>query len=95
MGLRVSGDSTEAGAQPVARLLGWSAAHSSDQMLAAARQLSFTGVESTHSGGRNMIETSAAGVTKARALAALAAASATTASNDDDGVARILERLFA
>ena len=121
---------------PVVKLLGWSAAQSSDRMLAVARRLSFAGIEATHSGGQNMIEISAAGVTKARTLAncceewgvspddvvafgdmpndvpmlrwagrswamsgahpdAVAAATATTASNDEDGVARTLERLFA
>lgn len=123
-------------AHPVVKLLAWSAGHSGDQLLAVARGLAVAGVEATHSGGRNMIELSAAGVTKARALAslcrrwgvasddvvafgdmpndvpmlrwagrswavsgahpdALAAATATTASNDDDGVAQVLERLFA
>ena len=121
---------------PVVKLLGWSAAQSSDQMLSVARRLSFAGIEVTHSGGQNMIEISAAGVTKAHTLAsccedwgmapgdvvafgdmpndvpmlrwagrswavsgahpdAMAASSGTTASNDDDGVARILEQLFA
>lgn len=127
---------TDLWAHPVVKLLGWSAVHSSDEMLAVARRLSVTGVEATHSGGRNLIEISAAGVTKAGTLArccqqwgvaaedvvafgdmpndvpmlrwagrswavsgahpdAAAAATARAAGNDEDGVAQVLEQLFA
>jgi HAD superfamily hydrolase (TIGR01484 family) len=108
----------------------------SDELLAAARQSLGALAEATHSSTDGLLEISAAGISKASGLAALAerhgvapadvvafgdmpndlpmlawaghavavenahpegkaAADEVTASNEDDGVARVLERLFA
>jgi hydroxymethylpyrimidine pyrophosphatase-like HAD family hydrolase len=121
---------------PIVKLLAWSALSTADTLLALVRGVAGDLVECTHSGGANLVEVSAAGVSKAAALSALCAARGvdpadviafgdmpndlamlrwagrgyavanahpsvlaaglpTTASNDEDGVARVLERLVA
>lgn len=120
---------------PIVKLLAWSADASADELLVVARAAVGAAAEVTHSGGLNLLEISAAGVTKVAALAefcaergigpaevvafgdmpndiamlawagvgyavanahpdVLAAASARTASNEDDGVARVVGRLL-
>jgi Cof subfamily protein (haloacid dehalogenase superfamily) len=118
------------------KLLARSEAHGSDALLAAARAaLGTTAAELTHSSDGGLLEISAAGISKASGLAALAAergvladeviafgdmpndlpmlawagrsvgmanahpdvlaqVDEVTASNDEDGVARVLERWF-
>jgi len=118
------------------KLLARSEAHGSDELLAAARTaLGSTAAEVTHSSNGGLLEISAAGISKASGLAALAAqrgvladeviafgdmpndlpmlawagrsvgmanahpdvlaeADEVTASNDEDGVAKVLERWF-
>jgi Cof subfamily protein (haloacid dehalogenase superfamily) len=115
------------------KLLARSEAHGSDELLAAARAaLGDTAAELTHSSDGGLLEISAAGISKASALAAergvhadeviafgdmpndlpmlawagrsvgmanahpdvLAEVDEVTASNDEDGVARVLERWF-
>ena len=118
------------------KLLARSEAHGSDDLLAAARAaLGSTAAELTHSSDGGLLEISAAGISKASGLAALAAergigadeviafgdmpndlpmlawagrsvgmanahpdvlaeVDEVTASNDEDGVARVLERWF-
>lgn len=121
---------------PLVKVLGWSDCRSADQMLEVIRSLALVDVEATHSGGAGLIELSAAGVSKAGALAdfcrsngvsaidviafgdmpndapmlrwagrswavanahpeARVAATASTGGNDEDGVAQVLEDLFA
>lgn len=121
---------------PLVKVLGWSDRRTADQMLEVIRSLDLVEVEATHSGGSGLVELSAAGVTKAGALAdfctshgvsavdviafgdmpndvpmlrwagrswavanahpeARAAATACTGHHDDDGVAQVLEQLFA
>nr|WP_203183506.1 HAD family hydrolase [Streptomyces pratensis] len=120
---------------PIVKLLAWSPDRDTDSMLAVAEEAAAAMAQVTHSGGRGLLEISAARITKARTLAALCAgrgvarrqvvafgdmpndlsvltwagtgyamanahpevlAGAThrTASNDDDGVASVLEDLF-
>jgi Cof subfamily protein (haloacid dehalogenase superfamily) len=119
---------------PIVKLLAWSALSTADSLLALVRAAAGDAVECTHSGGTNLVEVSAAGVSKVAGLAALCAARGidpadviafgdapndlamlcwagrgyavanahpsvlaaglpTTASNDEDGVAHVLERL--
>jgi len=59
---------------PIVKLLAWSAAHSADLLLAAAREAIGDLAECTHSGGSGLVEISATGVTKVAALARLCAA---------------------
>jgi Cof subfamily protein (haloacid dehalogenase superfamily) len=119
---------------PIVKLLAWSALSTADNLLALVRAAAGDAVECTHSGGTNLVEVSAAGVSKVAGLSALCAARGidpadviafgdapndlamlcwagrgyavanahpsvlaaglpTTASNDEDGVAHVLERL--
>ncbi|WP_201784671.1 HAD family hydrolase [Nonomuraea pusilla] len=121
--------------EPIVKLLARSAAHTSDEMLAAATAAVGGLAEITHSGVAGLLEISAAGVTKAGTLGrlcaergvaphevvafgdmpndlavlafagagyamanahhlVLAGAAFRTLSNDEDGVAVVLERLF-
>jgi hydroxymethylpyrimidine pyrophosphatase-like HAD family hydrolase len=120
--------------RPVVKLLARSATRAADELLAAAAAVLGDEVEATHSGGRGLLEISAAGVSKVAGLAdlcalrgiaparvmafgdapndlamlrwagtgyavanahpsVLAAVARHTASNDEDGVAAILETL--
>jgi len=121
-------------AEPLVKLMVWSGDRGADELMAAVQAVVGDVVECTHSGGPGLLEISAAGVSKAAALAAwcaergvaaadvvafgdmpndlpmlawagravavanahpevLAVADEVTASNDEDGVALVLERL--
>ncbi|GLZ75485.1 haloacid dehalogenase [Actinorhabdospora filicis] len=66
-------DDVWATAHPIVKLLAHSTAHHADDMLAAALAVAPPDVVVSHSGGRGLLEISAAGVTKATTLAALCA----------------------
>jgi Cof subfamily protein (haloacid dehalogenase superfamily) len=59
---------------PIVKLLAWSASSTSDELVTAAVAAVGGDAECTHSGGTSTLEVSAAGVSKAAALAALCAA---------------------
>jgi Cof subfamily protein (haloacid dehalogenase superfamily) len=59
---------------PIVKLLAWSASSTSDELVTAAVAVVGADAECTHSGGTSTLEVSAAGVSKASALAALCAA---------------------
>jgi hypothetical protein len=60
--------------RPIVKLLAWSASATADDLAARASAAVGSLAECTHSGGVSLLEVSAAGVTKASALAALCAA---------------------
>jgi Cof subfamily protein (haloacid dehalogenase superfamily) len=123
-------------AEPLVKLMVWSGDRGADELMAAVQAVVGDVVECTHSGGPGLLEISAAGVSKAAALAAWCAERGVVAadviafgdmpndlgmlrwagtgiamanahpsvlaeitchapSNDDDGVATVLERLLA
>ncbi|MDI5964357.1 HAD family hydrolase [Streptantibioticus silvisoli] len=65
--------------EPVLKLLAWSPTLDADTLLAAADRAAAGRVQCTHSGGRGLVEITAAGVTKASTLAAWCASRGITA----------------
>ena len=67
--------------QPIGKLLVWSAALTGDALLTTARSRLGAEVTCTHSGGSGLLEVSAAGATKAAALAQLCASRGISATD--------------